>query len=130
MGTGAPMAKILVIDDSNLMRRMLRQHLEEAGFEVEDWMPLSALEVVDRIRASAPDLVLSDYQMPGVNGQTVAKMAQKADPAIPVVILTALRDPDMEAVLQRFGVRRILNKPIQGPALAEALREVLAEQGK
>ena len=117
----------MVIDDSGLMRRMIRQQLEEAGFEVEDWMPLSALEIVDRVRDSAPDLVLSDYQMPGVNGQTVAKMVQKANPALPVVILTALRDPEVEATLARFGVRRILNKPTQGDALAAALREVLME---
>lgn len=32
----------------------------------EDWLPLSAMEIQDRVRISAPDLVLSDYQMPGV----------------------------------------------------------------
>jgi len=37
------MARILVIDDSNFMRRIERQFLESAGHEVEDWMPLSAM---------------------------------------------------------------------------------------
>jgi CheY-like chemotaxis protein len=119
------MAKILVIDDSSLMRRILRQHLEQGGFEVEDWLPLSAMEIQDRIKSSAPDLVLSDYQMPGVNGLTVAKMVQKANPAIPVLILTAIRDPDVDATMEKFGVRRILHKPINAESLLLAVREVL-----
>lgn len=120
------MAKVLVIDDSSLMRRILRQHLEQAGFEVEDWLPLSAMEIVDRILASAPDAVISDYQMPGVNGLTVAKMVQKANPNIPVAILTAIRDPELEANLRKFGVKRLLSKPIDAETLAQAVREMLA----
>ena len=120
------MTKILVIDDSALMRRILRQHLERGGFEVEDWLPLSAMEIPDRIRASAPDLVLSDYQMPGVNGLTVAKMVQKANPGIPVVILTAIRDPEVEANLHKFGVKLVLGKPIDAEPLVQAVKQVLA----
>ena len=121
------MTKILVIDDSALMRRILRQFLEQADFEVEDWLPLSAMEIPDRVRASTPDLVLSDYQMPGVNGLTVAKMVQKANPKIPVVILSAIRDAELEATLGKFGVKRILGKPIDAETLVRAVKEVLAE---
>jgi CheY-like chemotaxis protein len=120
------MTKVLVIDDSSLMRRILRQHLEQGGFEVEDWLPLSAMEIPERITTSAPDLVLSDYQMPGVNGLTVAKMVQKANPNIPVMILTAVREPELNANFQKFGVKRILSKPIDAEALVKAVKEVLA----
>ncbi len=119
------MPRVMVIDDSALMRRILRQHLEGAGFEVDDWLPLSPFEIPERIEAFNPDLVLSDYQMPGVNGASVAKMAQKARPALPVVILTALRDPEVETQLKRFGVRQILNKPIDAEHLLAAVRELL-----
>jgi DNA-binding NarL/FixJ family response regulator len=119
------LTKILVIDDSTLMRRILRQYLEQAGFEVEDWLPLSAMEIPDRITSSAPDLVLSDYQMPGVNGLTVAKMVLKANPAIPVLILTAVREPETEISLRKFGVKRILSKPIDAESLVRAVREAL-----
>jgi two-component system chemotaxis response regulator CheY len=120
------LTKILVIDDSTLMRRILRQYLEQAGFEVEDWLPLSAMEIPDRIASSAPDLVLSDYQMPGVNGLTVAKMVLKANPNIPVVILTAIREPETEASMRKFGVKRILSKPIDAESLVQAIKAVLA----
>lgn len=120
------MARILVIDDSELMRDVLRRNLEAAGFEVETWLPLSAFEVVERLGASRPDVVLCDYQMPGVNGLSVAKMALKADPKPPVVILTAFRDPEIEANLRKFGVVRILYKPIRAEELAKAMHDVLA----
>jgi CheY-like chemotaxis protein len=120
------LTKILVLDDSALMRRILRQFLEHGGFEVEDWLPLSAMEIPERILSSKPDLVLSDYQMPGVNGMTVAKMVFKANPNIPVAILTAIRDPELEANLRKFGVKRILGKPITQEALVKALQELLA----
>lgn len=119
------MTKILVIDDSSLMRHLVRDYLESAGYEVDDWLPLSAMEIPDRIKESKPILVLTDYIMPGLNGLTVAQMVQRADPAIPVVVLTAQRDPDIEAKLLKFGVKQVLHKPIKREALLSAVKEVL-----
>jgi PleD family two-component response regulator len=55
------MAKILVIDDSSFMRRYLREALEELGFAVDELLPVSPLEVMEKIKAEPPDLVLTDY---------------------------------------------------------------------
>lgn len=107
------------------MRQLLRDYLELAGFEVEGWLPMSAMEIPDRLMESKPDLVLSDFIMPGVNGLSVAQMAKKANPDIPVVILTAQRDPDMEAKLLKFGVKRVLHKPINRADLISTIKEIL-----
>lgn len=119
------MTKILVIDDSSMMRMLLRDYLESAAYEVEDWLPMSAMEIPDRIRESKPGLVLTDFVMPGVNGLSVAQMTQRTDPAIPVIVLTAQRDPDMEAKLHKFGVKRILYKPIKKDLLISVVQELL-----
>jgi len=121
------MAKILVIEDSTLMKVYLRRCLETHGHEVEDWTPLSAMEVPERITASNPDLVLTDYQMAGCNGATVARMVQKTNPKLPVIGLTANRDEDIVANLRKFNVRRVLFKPVDAGALGEAVRVVLEE---
>ncbi len=121
------MTKILVIDDSSLMRVLVRDYLEYAGFEVEDWLPMSVMEIPERIESSKPDLILSDFRMPGVNGLSLAQAAQRANAALPVVILTALREPETEARLLKFGVKRILYKPIDQDTLVQALRELLPE---
>ena len=71
--------KVLVINDSKVMRFYLHRCLEKAGYEVEEWGPLSSMEVPDFVKASAPDLILSDYHMPGCNGASLAHMLQEAD---------------------------------------------------
>ncbi len=119
------MAKILVIDDSALMRRILRNYLQAAGHDVEDWLPLSAMEIPERLTSNPVDLILTDYQMPGVNGMTVAKMAMKAAPGVPVIVLTALVDAEIAAQLAKFKVTRIIHKPITSEALQAIVSEVL-----
>jgi CheY-like chemotaxis protein len=119
------MAKVLVIDDVQMMRLYLRRCLEKGGYEVEDWMPLSAMEIPERIKASAPDLILTDYSMAGCNGATVARMAKKANPELPVVVLSAFMTEDMESGLLKAGVRRVLTKPITPQALVLAVQETL-----
>jgi len=119
--------KILVIDDSSLMRVLVRDYLEHAGFEVEDWLPMSVTEIPERIEVSKPDLILTDFRMPGVNGLSVVQAAQRTDATLPVVILTALREPETEVRLLKFGVKRILHKPISPEDLAQVLKEVLPE---
>lgn len=119
------MPKILVIDDSAFMRQYIRGFLEDAGFEVEDLLPGSALEALEAIRNAKPDLLLSDYNMPNLDGQSVARMARRADPKLPVVILTAARDVDREAKLKELGACAVLYKPLKGEELVTQLRKVL-----
>jgi len=83
------MSRIVVVDDSKLMRNLLRHLLERAGHEVETWEEVTAMEIPDRIGKGNPDLVITDYQMPGCNGLSVARMVKKTKPGIPVVVLTA-----------------------------------------
>jgi len=119
------MAKILVIDDSSFMRKYLREAMEELGFEVEELLPVSPLEVVERIKQGKPDLVRTDYNMPHVDGNQVARMARRADPGVPVVVLTSTHDASLDETLTKLGVRLILHKPMHGEASVKALREVL-----
>jgi DNA-binding NtrC family response regulator len=119
------MAKILVIDDSAMMRLYLRRCLEKAGFEVEDWLPLSAMEIGERLEAMGPDLILTDYQMAGCNGVTVARMARKSNPKMPIIVITAFRNLEIESSLERFGVRTILDKPVSAELLVQAVKDAL-----
>jgi DNA-binding NarL/FixJ family response regulator len=118
------MAKILVIDDSEVMRRYLRRALGD-HHEIEEWMPPSAMEIVEHVTASAPDLVLTDYQMPGCSGATVARMVQKARPGLPVLVVTAIRDEDVAETLRKFQVREILYKPVSREKILEAVERLL-----
>ena len=120
------MAHVVVMDDSRLMRTVLLKFLEVGGHEPEAWEPMSAMEVSDKVAATEMDLLVCDFQMPGCNGATVAKMAHKAKPELPVLVLTSLRDPETMELLRKCHVRAIIHKPINDvdflAAVAEALK--------
>jgi CheY-like chemotaxis protein len=118
------MAKVLVIDDSRVMNMYLRRVLE-GQYAVEAWLPPSAMEIGEYILATAPDLVLTDYQMPGCSGATVARMVLKAKPGLPVIVLTSNRDEDVEATLRKFQVVDILHKPVGADALLAAVGKAI-----
>jgi len=118
--------KIVVIDDSKLMRNLIQHILEEAGHQVEPWAEVTAMEVSDRVLASDPDLVVTDYQMPGCNGLTVARMARKAKPGLPVIVVTATHDSSILDALKSQAVNLILHKPLKEEELVAAVSDVLA----
>jgi len=119
------MAKVLVIDDSRVMSLYLRRVLENA-YAVEEWLPPSAMEIAEHILASRPDVVLTDYQMPGCSGATVARMVAKAKPGLPVIVITSTRDEDVAATLRKFQVAAILHKPVTAQAVLDAVAKALA----
>ncbi len=121
------MSKIVVVDDSKLMRNLIQHILEQAGHQVDAWAEVTAMEVADRILASDPDLVVTDYQMPGCNGLTVARMARKAKPGLPVIVVTALHDAAVLDALKSQAVNQILHKPLKEETLLATVAEVLAQ---
>jgi DNA-binding NtrC family response regulator len=118
------MAKVLVIDDSRVMCLYLRRVLEP-HYSIEEWLPPSAMEIGEHILKSAPDLVLTDYQMPGCSGATVARMVLKAKPGLPVIVITANRDEDVAATLRKFQVADILHKPVTAETLLAAVGKAI-----
>jgi two-component system chemotaxis response regulator CheY len=123
------MTKVLVIDDIKMMRIYLRRCLERAGYEVEEWVPLSAMEIPEHLPISAPDLIISESQLPGCNGATLARMVRKVVPKVPLLLLTPLRDREMEANLLKLGVRQVLTKPVEAEALVQAVKNALPVPG-
>jgi DNA-binding NtrC family response regulator len=119
------MAKVLLIDDSRVMILYLRRVLE-GHYAIEEWLPPSAMEIGEHILASAPDVVLTDYQMPGCSGATVARMIMKAKPGLPVIVITSNRDEDVAATLRKFQVVDILHKPVSAEALLAAVGRAIA----
>ncbi len=121
------MARIVVVDDSKLMRNLLRTILEQAGHEVETWEDVTAGEVAGRITAANPDLLVTDFQMPGCNGLTLVRMARKARPDLPVVLLTATHDPAVTDALKSQPDSRLLHKPLREEDLLEAVVNLLPQ---
>ena len=112
-----------------MMLHFLRRCLENAGYEVETWSPISAMEIPGHLAISIPDLILSDYVMPGVSGASVARMAYEATPQIPVIVLTSMRDEEKISKLLKLGVKQVLIKPITPSALVQSVKNAIESPG-
>jgi diguanylate cyclase (GGDEF)-like protein len=113
--TGA--ATILVADDSVVVRAVVRSHLEEVGYHVLE--ADDGMAAIDQCRQSAPDVVLLDIEMPGLDGHEVLAEL-KGDPElrdIPVVFLTS-RSGMVDVVAGLHGgAHDYLKKPFEPPEL-------------
>jgi len=84
--------RILVYDDSDVMRESLRTLLfEEPGFEVIAMLP-NAETIETDISELKPDVVLMDIDMPEVNGVEAVKRVRKLNPQLPIIMLTVFDD--------------------------------------
>jgi two-component system, OmpR family, KDP operon response regulator KdpE len=120
--------RVLVADDDPLIQRLVRTHLDRAGFRV-----LTAGDgeaAVDMAAAEQPDLIVLDLMMPGVDGFEVCKRIREFS-LVPVVMLTARGDQVDKLRGFEVGADDYLTKPFSPPELLARVRAVLrrAQQG-
>ncbi len=115
-------AKLLVVDDMDLVRRSTCRVLLHSGYEVVDAANgASALGVLEHTRV---DLVLSDLLMPGMDGRELARAARSAGHQVPFVFLTGYADADADLdALAQLG--RVLLKPFTPEKLVALVEESL-----
>ena len=117
--------KILVVDDSALARRSLRQILETAGCEViEAEDGLSALE---RYYLERPDVVLLDLVMRGMYGLDVLHKLRELDADARVVVVTADIQSSSHALAEQAGAKAFINKPFDRTEILGALSTALGD---
>ncbi len=117
------MSKILVIDDDSIIRTLLSNSLGKAGYEVLTAADgESGLEIINKDK---PDLVVTDYQMPGMSGIDLITEVLKKQPGLPVILLTAHGDVALTIRSIQVGAYDFIEKPIQMQELLEAIRNGL-----
>jgi len=120
------MLKILVVDDHALVREGLMQTLDQLEGEVVCVGAQDADAALQELQSQDYDLVLLDLMLPGINGMAFLGVLRKRFPSLPVVILSALDDPDTVARAMRQGASGFVPKYSSSEDLLEALRQVRA----
>jgi two-component system chemotaxis response regulator CheY len=116
--------RILIVDDSGLSRRTLRQILEPAGYDVvEAEDGLSALE---RYFLEKPDVVLLDLVMKGMYGLEVLTKLRELDGDAKVVVVSADIQTSSQQLVEAAGAKAFVNKPFDKAEILNALTAVLA----
>ena len=123
------MASILVIDDEEQPRRMLRQALERAGYEVVE--ARDGQEGLQRYRTAPTDLIITDILMPGKEGLETIMEFRREVPGVKMIAISGggqTGNLTFLEVARRLGARRTFQKPFELRELLEAVREVLESQ--
>ena len=120
------MKKVLVVDDSATMRRMIIASLNSIG-ELAFEQAVSGLEAIERLALAPIDLVMLDLNMPDVHGLEVLRFirSQQSLQALPVVVLTTRGDEDSRSAALREGATLYLTKPFQPAAIASQVSALL-----
>ncbi len=118
------MATILVIDDEEQVRNLLRQTLTGAGYEVAE--AANGREGLDRYRKAPVDLVITDILMPDEDGLEATLQLTREFPDVKVIAMTGgSGNRNFLDVAKLFGARRTLSKPFELARLLEAVQDEL-----
>jgi two-component system chemotaxis response regulator CheY len=117
------MARILVVDDSNLSRKTSRRILEAGGHSVVD-VP-DGLSALERYALDPPDLVLLDVTMTDMNGLEVLQQLRLIDPAARVVMATADVQSSTRELALQGGAAGFVTKPLNQEAVLTAVANAL-----
>ncbi|OLC09643.1 MAG: hypothetical protein AUH41_04615 [Gemmatimonadetes bacterium 13_1_40CM_66_11] len=125
---GQPASKVLLVDDEDSLRKVMRDLLEREGYAVTEARDgVQALDQVDRV---GPDIIVLDLNLPGLDGYGVLShlRSRPATANIPVIVLTAKGDEDNEVRVFELGADDFLTKPFRARALSARLEAVLGRR--
>ena len=119
--------RILVADDNELVRKLLRLMLErDAGWEVA--VAKDGSEAIAKAQEFQPDVAILDFAMPDMNGLQVARQIAKQLPSAAIILFTIHDSLEMNFEARSAGVSRVLPKTAAGLPLIAAVEELLTNQ--
>jgi DNA-binding NarL/FixJ family response regulator len=116
--------KILVVDDSPLVRDVIRKYLESRTLFTVCGEAINGVDAIQKAEKLNPDLVLMDFSMPVMNGIECASVLKVTMPKVPVVIYTSHSRAMIEPHARAVGVRGVIEKHDLSD-LAGQLRQIL-----
>jgi two-component system chemotaxis response regulator CheY len=118
--------KVLIVDDSRVMRQIVSRTLRQAGFDDLDLVEAeNGREACDVVAAERPDLVLSDWNMPEMNGIDFLRTLRGKGDATPFGFVTSEGTAEMRETAAAAGALFLVAKPFTPEAFAEVLSPVL-----
>ena len=123
MATANIRARILLIDDEPIVLKTLSQGLNDLGYHVSTCA--SAQEALQQYRADTPDLVITDYRMPDMDGIRLARALLEIDHR-PIIMLSAYNDLPLVREAVGAGVSTYLVKPVEAARVAPSIEAALA----
>ena len=118
--------RVLIVDDSFTSRRIMRQMLERMGIEQFSEAE-NGREAIELVETEFFDLIVTDYNMPEVDGEQLSQFIrnQSTQQSVPVLMVTSETDTSRLAGIAQSGVSAVFDKPITVESLRETIQRVL-----
>ena len=130
LDAGLPKGRILIVDDDEDVRYMMRTYLEQLGFAVDE--APDGYWALDLVRRRSYQMLFLDYRMPRLDGVETLGEIRRIAPALKIVFITAFTDNETFARIfeGELAVDGFLNKPLLLTHVSRCLNIVLARGGK
>ncbi len=123
-----PTGKVLVVDDEQDVRDVIKLHLEQEGFHILE--AENGEEAIKTLREADNmvnvGVILCDIRMPKVNGVECIDFLRKEAPGIPVVVVTGYPDTEMATSFLKKGVKDYLVKPVEKEKLVSTVKQLIS----
>jgi two-component system chemotaxis response regulator CheY len=112
----------MIVDDSTAMRMIVKKTLRQAGFDGHDITEAEdGAKALTAIKASTPDLVLSDWNMPNMTGLQLLEALKSDGVKVTFGFVTTEATPDMRAKAMVAGAKFLISKPFNADSFKEHL---------
>jgi len=120
------MIRVLVTDDSRVMRQIVIRTLRQAGYDWDVREAADGAEALAAVQADEPDVVLSDWNMPNMTGIELLRGLRAAGYQTPFGFVTSEGSPEMRQTAEDAGALFLIAKPFTPEAFREVIDPVLA----
>ena len=118
--------KILIADDSRVMRQIVTRTLRQAGFGDHDLVEAAdGRQALDMATAEKPDLVISDWNMPEMTGVEVLRKLRASGVEVPFGFVTSEGTPEMRKQAEDAGALFLITKPFTAESFRDVLEPIL-----
>jgi nitrogen regulation protein NR(I) len=117
------LATILIVDDDPQLRQSFDKLLSQEGHTV--WTASSGETGVNMVRSQAPDLVIMDVRLPGMNGLETFEILRSLEPKLPVIIMTAFGTTETAIAATKMGAFDYVLKPFDIPDILALIEQAL-----
>lgn len=116
--------KVLLIDDGDAVRDVIRAFLENRGIQVCG-EAADGIDAIEQAKALRPDLIILDLAMPRMNGMEAASVLSRIMPRVPIVLLTIYGDFVGSALAAATGIKAVISKTDSLDKLAACVQSLL-----
>ena len=117
------MEEILVVDDDRILLELFKRVLEREGFVAH--CVESGEEAIEQIKERTFSLMITDFNMPGLNGLELARKGMEIAPLMPIIMNTGRISPRIIRLANEIGISKVLAKPFLPTELMKTIRDVI-----